>query len=670
MKNNLLKTLALLKANWNEPNKKDYLDIFLPILVECIHTISKKIIDTATIQSLLSKQYGISLPENVILTLLKRAKSRKLLFAENKVLKKNDRNLEKFRKKTNFTNIKNDIIGKYERLINSLYSYATDNFSVDWPDKNTAEDELLSYLNTHGFLILSSLTSGVPLAQSLPKKRKSKYGFIVASFVLNIEKNEHELFSYFESIVQGNMLASSVYLPDVSRINQKLDETSFYFDTSFIIFALGYAGSPRQNACTELLDLLFQTGAKLYCFEHTLIEIEGVLSACAHSLSNVSNNTPYGYSAEYFVVNNYSEDDVILFKVQAKTDIEKALRIKIVKKPEYDKYSINDNQLDEYLQSQISYKNDIARHRDIDSISAIMRLRLDKNTQHIEECKAVFVTTNYALARASRNYFVNLDSGEYTIPPCVTDHRLTTQIWLKMPTMAPSLSKKRIIADCFASIQPSDNFWYKFVGEIEKLKTLGNITEETYYLLRYSLSIRKSLMEMSLGDESYFDNEDFFVNATIPELLKLAEENLKDKVKNRYETDTKKLKTEINKLVNDKKVLSSQISKEKHEKLKITEEINKKHLGLANRWSNLITNILKASVIVALIVGTILSFPFGFKDSVQGTFPMLIVSISIAIIAIMTILNLCFGTTIKIGARKFESYLSRKIVSYLSNLTG
>ena len=256
MKNKLLRTLALIKANWNEPNQKDYLDIFLPILVECIYVTKDEIIGTATIQSLLSDYYGISLPEHVIFTLLKRAKSRKLLFAEDKILKKQSKNIAKFRSTTSFRNIQTETVAKYERLISSLYNYTIDKFSVEWSDKDSAEKELLAYLDNHGLLILSSLTSGVPLAQSLPKRKKSKYGFIIASYVLYIEENDQELFSYFESIVQGNMLASSVYLPDVSRVKQKLNDTSFYFDTSFIIFALGYAGSPRRNACVELLNLL------------------------------------------------------------------------------------------------------------------------------------------------------------------------------------------------------------------------------------------------------------------------------------------------------------------------------------------------------------------------------------------------------------------------------
>ena len=93
MKNDLLKTLSLLKANWNQPNKKDYLDIFLPILIECIHINDKEVVNATTIQSLLLKHHGINLPENVIKTLLNRAKTRKIIVADNKILKKNEKKL-------------------------------------------------------------------------------------------------------------------------------------------------------------------------------------------------------------------------------------------------------------------------------------------------------------------------------------------------------------------------------------------------------------------------------------------------------------------------------------------------------------------------------------------------------------------------------------------------
>lgn len=667
MKTNILQTLALIKSNWKEPEQKDYLDIFLPILVECIYACKNEIVESSVIQSSLKDIYGISLPENVILTILKKAKTKKLLISENKILKKSNINIDNYRKKIKFTETQSGIVGKCERLLTNLYNYAIDKFSVDWEDKSEAENELLAYLDTHGFLILSSLTSGVPLAQILPKKKKSKYGFIIASFVLHIEKNEDELFSYFESIVQGNMLASSVYLPDTSRVYQKLDATSFYFDTSFIIFALGYAGVPRQNACTELLDLLFQSGANIYCFEHTLLEIEGVLSACAHSLASNNSSAPYGYSAEYFVVNNYTEDDIIMFKVQARSDIENVLRLKIVYVPEYDIYSIDEKEFDENLKSKISYKNDFARNRDVASISAIMRLRKGKTSQHLEECKAVFVTTNYGLVRVSRNYFQDTQSGDYIIPPCVTDHRLTTQIWLKMPTKAPSLSRKRIIADCFASIQPSDNFWSKFLNEIEKLKSHGNINEETYYLLRYSLDIRKSLMEKTLGDDNFFENEEFFTNATIPELLKIAEETLKDKITIKHEQENAFLRNKIEELEKTTENLIEISSQEKSNAHKVTEEINKRHHGIANHWARYATSALEIFFLLVLVVGMFYSFPFNIVNNFNSSIPKLIVISSISFLFFLTLSDLCGGSTMKVSSRKFESYVSRRIYRYLQN---
>ena len=670
MKNDLLKTLSLLKANWNQPNKKDYLDIFLPILIECIHINDKEVVNATTIQSLLLKHHGINLPENVIKTLLNRAKTRKIIVADNKILKKNEKKIKIFRKKSNFENIKNEIINKYEKLITRLNVYAIENFKVKWSDRSNVEEELLSFLNKQGLLILSSLTSGVPLAQSFPIHKKSKFEYVIASFILYIEQHENELFNYFESIVQGNMLASSVYLPDIGRIKQKLDKTSFYFDTTFIIYALGYAGDPRKNACNELLDLLFKNNAKLYCFEHTIDEIEGIFSACAYSLSNKKYSDNFTYSAEYFLANNYSEDDLLLIKNKLRTEIENQLKFGIAQKPDYDDYSIDENSFDEYLRSQKYAKNESARRRDVDSISAILRLRHGITTEHIEESRAVFVTTNTKLARLSRNYFIENKLGEYKIPPCVTDHRLTTQVWLKMPNMAPSLSRKRIIADSYASIQPSGKFWSKYIEELNKLKGFGDITEKDYFLLRYDLTIRKNLMEISLGDPTHFDNEEFFINATIPELLKIAEENFRKEIEEKVVKEKKDLKSTIVDLEQNNIKLTSQLKKIKDDKLKINEENKEKYRCLADCWSKRLIFLLLTFLIVFIIIGNFLSFPFASKLIVVNSSQPLWITIAVIstiIFSVFSLINICTGKTVISVVNWFESFISQKIFNYLSN---
>ncbi len=62
--------------------------------------------------------------------------------------------------------------------------------------------------------------------------------------------------------------------------------TNPHLDTPFLLNALGYGGEAQREACVELLDLLYETGADLRCFAHTRDEIRGVLEACASQVQN------------------------------------------------------------------------------------------------------------------------------------------------------------------------------------------------------------------------------------------------------------------------------------------------------------------------------------------------------------------------------------------------
>ena len=108
----------------------------------------------------------------------------------------------------------------------------------------------------------------------------------VAAFVHHLVESCSSLLSYFETIVQGNMLANAIFLADPTSASCKFHKTEVYFDTPFLISTLGYAGEPRQAPCLELLHLLKDTDAQLRCFRHTLDEIRDILEHRAHDLDH------------------------------------------------------------------------------------------------------------------------------------------------------------------------------------------------------------------------------------------------------------------------------------------------------------------------------------------------------------------------------------------------
>jgi hypothetical protein len=214
-----------------------------------------------------------------------------------------------------------------------------------------------------------------------------------------------------------------------------------------------------------------------------------------------------------------SESDVILAMATLERDMQR-LRIKIEEKPPYvPEYQISETDLDAALQRDIGYVHELPRIRDVDSLSAVYRLRRGREYHCIEECRAIFVTTNPKLVQTATAFFASYQS-QSAPPICISDHHLTNILWLKKPMLLPDLPKKQMMADAYAAMHPSPELWRKFLAEVEKLKRGDTITGDDYLLLRNSIEIKSHLMDLTLGDE------EALVEGTVAEVLAAYRSNL------------------------------------------------------------------------------------------------------------------------------------------------
>jgi hypothetical protein len=182
---------------------------------------------------------------------------------------------------------------------------------------------------------------------------------------------------------------------------------------------------------------------------------------------------------------------------------------------------------------QVGYTNQNALWRDVSSISSVTRLRGSDKSQVVEECRAVFLTTNSALSRVAKD-FTEKGGESDIVPPVLTDHALTNLLWLKMPMQAPDLTRKRIIAACYAATEPDQELWNKYLREIDKLKTDQSVTTDDYFLLRHSLQARAALMDATLGDD------EAFATGTVQEILALVREDIQRHLRDRLHSETEK----------------------------------------------------------------------------------------------------------------------------------
>lgn len=155
----------------------------------------------------------------------------------------------------------------------------------------------------------------------------------------------------------------------------------------------------------------------------------------------------------------------------------------------------------------------------MDSVHAVVRLRKGHKSTSVETSRALFITNNDRLSNLTRKYFKREYNGSY-IPPVLTDYTLTTLLWVKNPEVNPNLPRKRIIADCVASMQPPERIMNKYLESIKELWISGELSEGDYSMLKVSQEARQILMDETQGDE------DVLTNAKIYEIVELTKQKI------------------------------------------------------------------------------------------------------------------------------------------------
>ena len=630
-------SLAILKVNWDQ--NKSPLEPFVPIIAECIRLSKDDVVSVPALQKKIESQFGLRFPQNTIKMILRRMRKRQYVKKQDQIYVRDMGKLGKL----NFHEVQQRIVRIHEALINELIAYVSSEHQVSWSDQD-AVTALQSYFEESQLQVVNAATYGTVI----PATRHTIKGarFLVCSFVEYLQETHSSSFEYLMTIAKGNMLANAIFLPNIERISANFHNTAIYFDTSFLIFALGYAGKARQNPCIELLDLLWETGARLRCYVHTLEEVKGVLAACAYIMGKQRLRDAYGPSIEYFLSKGYSASDIELFIVKLEKSLE-ALRVKVRDKPEHSReYMIDEDELSRVLDEEISYSNPTALQRDVDSISGIVRLRHKQDFFSIELCPALFVTSNPKLVRACQKFF-SQESRDDAISSVVTDYTLTNLLWLKKPLKVPDLPRKRIIADCYAATQPSEHLWSSYLTEIDKLQQNEQLSEDDFNILRYSIEAKSVLMEKTLGEEEVFSA------GTVPEILKVARSQIRSDLQVELESE-RRLREE---------------AEEKAEAVKASQDLKETNVRLrSQKYAHMIVQGLKHCIGGLLLVGALTVFTQEFPSFLSPS-TRYIISLIAIVAYILSVINVLYGMTINSRLRGFEKAISdlihRKLITFV-----
>jgi hypothetical protein len=217
--------------------------------------------------------------------------------------------------------------------------------------------------------------------------------------------------------------------------------------------------------------------------------------------------------------------------------------------------------------------------------------------------------------------------------------------WLKAPMGAPSIPMTEVLAYSYAAVQPSPALLEKFLHEIEKLQNRGKISERDHQLLRSSMAVQDELVGLTLGDEKALTEE------TIAETLRRVSEEIKreenEKAKD-AEASQKRTKSDLDTTIAERDALRTGIYWRLRRR--------------ATRW----TNVLSGVVVLFVMVGLLAGLGLKSKNAMLGW----ILLAALALVTVLSLANLLFGTTLAALRARFERRLLRYLVSRESELIG
>lgn len=516
MKSNAtLTSLAMLKVKIDQ--KQDYLDYLNPFVLQVLIDESPPEFTSRNIKENILEQFGLVIPERTIEIVLKR-------LARSSFIKK---------KGGCYRIIKNlpdpEIATRKveaERHINAVASGLI-SFSEDKATPITymahALEALSTFLTKFDISCLRAYLRGTAIPR--PSRNDNTDVVLVSEYIVDLQKNNPERFKSFMIMVEGHMLANALLCPDLQNTlgNSQYRSTTVYLDTPLLIRRLGIEGQAKEATVRELISLLQEWGGKIATFSHSREELETVIRRAAEKIDSHNGRGDVVMEARKQGV---TRSDMLLLAGQINNKLANA-EIKIEEAPKYlDRFQIDETVFEEILGDEVSYHNPYAIKYDINSVRSIYVLRGNKRPSSLENCKAILVTSNSALAHAAWEYGRGHEASE-EISSVITEFSLANMLWLKAPMAARSLPRVEIIAFAHAALQPSPALLNKFLTEIDKLEKRGSITEADHQLLRGEYRTGGYLTEATLGDQNRLTDQ------TIKEVLERIYKDIKGEESNK-----------------------------------------------------------------------------------------------------------------------------------------
>jgi len=502
----LLSTMAVMVAAADEG--KDYLAFFMPFVADRLKGWPQgQRVQPHELSAALCEEWGFpTVPSAVSLLLLQRAQKEQLVHNVDRAFYPNP---EKLLARADLAEKKHEMLAELNALAAAVVQYAREIHELDWSEQR-ANRALERLSEDFGSELATAKREGQLSAG--PSKEEDEALAVVYSFARRAVERDPVNFNRLVAMVQGTMIANALYFEDVRKLPSRLAELRIYLDTTPLIRALGLAPTEVVLAAREMLELMSSFRIPLFVFTHTIDEMSAILENIAAALKRgtrayteqgrIAGRAREAIDAAVAAGMSSGEMHSLVANLEQRLG---ELGVRRCETPPHEEAGhIDETRLGEVLGEVVGYGSKGPLDKDLDSLAAVERLRAGARPRELARTRALFVTANSGVARASREYFQSI-KRDAPIPHCMTDIALTAQLWVRSSARKPELPRRMLIADCYSALAPSPALWQRWVSHIVKLRQGEKISEEQLQALIYHENTKALLFEVAHGREENVD---------------------------------------------------------------------------------------------------------------------------------------------------------------------
>lgn len=303
------------------------------------------------------------------------------------------------------------------------------------------------------FLSHQLVTEGrEPDGLELPNIEAGQIEYWIAKYIASLSKRAPETFEFVQKISGISLLTDALLeLRNPSESITQAKTLVVFLDGPLLMNHLGLSGKRAKENTSYVVEKLRQAGATIACFRHSCDEVKDNLVA-------VLARAPYertGPSAEAMRDGSVTESFLASVKNNVEHFVKTLGRVQILPQ-KVSQFKSVEKFCDDNLRLRLSMKmpaqTDLARTRDADSITIIMRRRQGFETSDFCSSKFVLVTSNAELVRRSNEVlreYKALGTDKSLIGPAIQD-RIVGGILFANFGLAEKrdISRRQLLATC------------------------------------------------------------------------------------------------------------------------------------------------------------------------------------------------------------------------------